>query len=351
MLEAVGFINVTRQCNVDCKRCYLTESHRRSSERLPIEVLTAFLNHHFWYDRDVTLIWEGGEPSVVGRKAMELYCQMARSALPHARQTMVTNCFAVPDWLIDLVKSEFAGTVETTYALGNKYSLSGSSQLYQEMFLKGLNRFWDAGIECPVNIELNIETIRSGVDELAKVMLSSNCRVWEFDLSVDFKAFLQKPTYTPSSTPVLPLTATYLQAWAFIQELQHKWGSQLKDSGIRIGAFEQSIGRANNQFNVACEKRFLTLNPDGSVTTNPLYSDLEGTFLGNVMDAGLDGILANRNRLMRIIEDRKRASICVGCMHFTYCGGGPSHIPVNDGSGECAGGKRMWDQLLENEVA
>ena len=42
--EAVGFINVTRQCNVDCKRCYLTEAHRAARERLPLATLEAFLS-------------------------------------------------------------------------------------------------------------------------------------------------------------------------------------------------------------------------------------------------------------------------------------------------------------------
>ncbi len=347
MLEAVGFINVTRQCNVDCKRCYLTEAHRKGSERLPLGTLERFLDHSFWHGRDVTLIWEGGEPIVVGRHAMSQYCEVARQHLPHARQTMVTNCFNVPDWLVELVAEQFQGNVETTYALGNKLSISGSEDHYQRKFLTGLNKFWQAGIECPVNVELNIETIRAGVDALAEVILQSECKIWEFDISVDFERFLAEPVYSPETVPELPLTASYAQAWSFLAELKAEWGRAFNSAGVSIGAFEQQIGQLNNQFNVACEHRFLTLNPDGIVTTNPLYSDLPGTFLGNVALEGLDPILANRKRLSRIVADRKRIVPCRTCEHYSYCKGGPSHVPVIDGSGECAGGKAMWDEKLE----
>lgn len=349
--EGVGFINVTRQCNVDCKRCYLTEAHRMGKERLPLSTLEKFLDSLFWHSRPVTLIWEGGEPTVVGKDLMKAYCSTARRMLPHAHQTMVTNCFHVPDWLIDLVGDEFAGAVETTYAFANKFSLSGDSGLYQRKFLDGLDRFWNAGIECAVNVELNSETIKAGPDALAAVILRSQCRVWEFDVSVDFRSFLAAPQYGSDSVPVLPLTACYSSVWSYLIELLDKWGAAFKDAGVHIGAFEQRIGQPNNQFNVACESRFLTLNPDGSVTTNPLYSDLTGTFLGNVNEAGLDPVLGSSRRKARMLADRKRIAPCRQCEHAYYCKGGPSHVPVVDGSGECAGGRSMWDKLMEQNCA
>ncbi|PBV09057.1 hypothetical protein CJU35_04170 [Pseudomonas aeruginosa] len=349
--EAVGFINVTRQCNVDCKRCYLTEAHRAAKERLPLPTLERFLDSGFWLGRPVTLIWEGGEPSVVGQAAMKAYCDTARSALSHAHQTMVTNCFNVSSWLIDLAHDEFEGRVETTYAFAHKYSLSGDAAHYQRKFLSGLNAFWDAGVECPVNVELNIETIQAGPAALAAVILGSKCRAWEFDVSVDFRSFLSAPAYAASSVPLLPLTASYAQVWDFLMRLQAEWGAAFQDQGIVIGAFHQHVGQPNNQFNVACESRFLTLNPDGTVTTNPLYSDLGGTFLGNVNEGGMEPILLSSRRKARVMADRARTTPCRNCIHAHYCKGGPSHVPVSDGSGECAGGRSMWDKILERSCA
>lgn len=351
MLEAVGFINITRQCNVDCQRCYLTERNRKTSERLPVPILERFLRHSFWEDREATLIWEGGEPTVVGRSAMQLYCDAARRVLPHARQTMVTNLFSVPDWLVDMISHEFNGNVETTYAGAKKRSLAGSESVFQSQFFEGLNKLWRNGIECPVNVELNAETVNAGVDALAMSILGSEGKIWEFDISVDFQSFLASPVYVSNSVPVLPLTVSYAKAWGFLAQLRDKWSETFRRHGIHIGVFEQVPGKPNNQFNVSCENRFLTLNPDGSVTTNPLYSDLEQTHLGNLAEVDMDAILGNRNRLMRILADRKRAASCNDCVHFSHCAGGPSHVPVHDGSGECAGGKGMWDSLLEAQVA
>jgi len=349
--EAVGFINVTRQCNVDCTRCYLTKEHRSAKERLPIHKLESFLGSMFWHGRPVTLIWEGGEPTVIGRQAMRDYCLLAREILPHAEQTIVTNCFSVPNWLIDLALQEFGGNAETTYAHAQKYTLGGDAYQYQRKFFAGLDKLWSAGIHCPVNVELNAETIQAGVDSLAAAILDSQCKVWEFDVSVDFRSFLKEPRYTANSVPLLPLTVSYSSVWEYLLELNARWGSSFKEAGISIGAFQQQIGQSNTQFNVACESRFLTLNPDGMVTTNPLYSDLPETFLGNVSIEGMDEILRSPRRKARIIADRRRIAPCQGCEHAFYCKGGPSHVPVTDGSGECAGGRAMWDQLLERSCA
>ncbi|NVL48626.1 radical SAM protein [Pseudomonas syringae pv. actinidiae] len=349
--EAVGFINVTRQCNVDCNRCYLTEEHRAARERLSIPILESFLNSMFWQGRPVTLIWEGGEPSVVGHSLMKSYCDAARRVLPHARQTMVTNCFNVPNWLIDLAHTEFSSAIETTYAFSRKAALNGDEGQYQSRFLAGLDKLWGAGIECPVNVELNVETITAGPDALAGVILKSKCLIWEFDVSVDFRAFLAAPAYSAHTVPSLPLTATYRDVWSFLLELKSNWGKAFQDAGIAIGAFQQKLDQPNSQFNVACESRFFTLNPDGTVTTNPLYSDLVGTFLGNVMEGGMDRILNSHSRKLRIMADRTRVAPCKRCQHSSYCKGGPSHVPVTDGSGECAGGRELWDQLVESSYA
>jgi hypothetical protein len=351
MTENVAFINVTRQCNVDCKRCYLTPEHRAGKERLSVATLTAFLEHDFWRN-EALLIWEGGEPVAIGREAMTSLVATARAVLPAARQTMVTNCFSVPSWLIDLVITEFDGRVETTFALGMKSNLSGSEPAYLEAFTRGLNRFWQAGVVCPVNIELNRETIERGVDSLASYILSTSCKVWEFDISVDFARFLSAPQYTERSTPVLPLTCSHHVTWNFLHELRQRWGAAFRGAGIAIGAFEQRPGYLNNQFNVLSEHRFLTLNPDGVVTTNPLYSDLQGTFLGSI-GAGdsMDEIISSPRRLGRILEERARVRACRGCPHLSYCSGGPGHVAVLDASGECAGGSRMWDELLVEVAA
>lgn len=349
--ETVGFINVTRQCNVDCKRCYLTEEHRSAKERLSTSVLQRFLNSEFWSDRECTFIWEGGEPSLIGSRSMQLLVDTLRQALPDARQTMVTNCFSVPDWLVEMVGAEFNGLVETTYALGNKLNLAGSEDAYQARFFAGLNKFWDAGIPCVVNVELNSETVQKGPAALADLMISNRCKAWEFDISVDFHRFLRTPVYHAATTPALPLTVPYMEVWNFLFQLKDLHYPRLRNAGITVGAFEQKAGAPNLQFNVLSEDRFFTLNPDGTVTTNPLYSDLGGTILGDLHQTTMDDLVCSRNRLGRVVYERKRARACRDCAHVNYCGGGPAHVPVFDGSGECAGGMRLWNSLLRLQSA
>ncbi len=346
MASNVAFVNVTRQCNVDCQRCYLTPEHRSGGERLPEAILRAFFDHPFWADESL-IIWEGGEPVATGSAFMREMVAVAKEVVPHARQTMVTNCYSVPTWLIDLAHDQFGSKLETTFAMGLKSNLAGDETAYREAFTKGLNRFWEAGVSCPVNVELNAETVAAGVDALASYILSTKAKVWEFDLSVDFESFLAAPSYSARSTPALKPTVSYSTAWGFLAQLKERWHQAFLDAGIVIGAFEQIPGEANGQFNVLSEHRFLTLNPDGSVTTNPLYSDLVGTFLGNLGSSTMDQILSSPRRTGRIVDERRRLLSCSKCPHRSYCRGGPAHVPVYDGSGECAGGMKMWTLLEE----
>lgn len=340
-----GFINVTRQCNVACTRCYLTEEHRSAKERLPFDVLERFLDSSFW-EGSPTLVWEGGEPILVGKEMLQAYVDVARQAKPEARQTMVTNCYSTPTWAIDMAQREFGGIVETTFAMGKKFSATGSHDQYREAFLRGLNRFWEHGVKCPVNVELNSETVAAGIDALGMLILESKCRIWDFDISVDFEAFLANPGYNAATVPVLPLTVSYADGWNFLEKLRANYGQRFADAGISVGLFDQRVDSENMQFNVLFEHRFLTLNPDGTVTTDPLYSDLEDTFLGSLHHGSIDELLDSPRRKSRILDSRRRLKSCYGCQHLYFCNGGPSHVPVHDGSGECAGGKIMRDRLL-----
>lgn len=350
MSSNAGFINITRQCNVDCSRCYLTKEHRSAKERLPFDVLERFLDSTFW-DGAPTLIWEGGEPVLVGNEMMQAYVDLARQVKPGARQTMVTNCYSTPTWVIDMAHREFGGIVETTFAMGEKSSVNGSQEQYREAFLRGLNRFWDNGVKCPANVELNSETVAAGIHALGSLILSSKCKIWDFDISVDFKAFLANPDYNAASMPILPLTVSYAAGWAFLADLRACYGQRFADAGISVGLFDQRVDSENMQFNVLFEHKFLTLNPDGSVTTGPLYSDLEPTFLGSLHTNTIDELLDSPLRRSRILDSRRRLKACHGCQHLKFCNGGPSHVPVRDGSGECAGGKAMRDSLLAEKMS
>lgn len=350
--DVVLFVNLTKQCNVNCPRCYLTDEHRKQKGLLPQDIFVKLISHPFFSDaRSCTVIWEGGEPTLVGRKAIEDFLVLTRDLLPRARQTMVTNFLNLPDWLVELTKEFFDGRIETTYALGNKFTLGGSHEKYQERFKKSLRKAVDCNLESVVNIELNKETFLQGTDALISVMEETGNKYWEFDVSVDFAQYLSMPRLNKLGYPVLPGTISHDQFSSFIIELFTKHKDRLDRLGVNSSIIEHAKNRfdKNLAFNVKRESEFITINPDGTVTTNPLFSDMPHTYMGNLNNNSTDEILSSQKILDRARHENRRVLPCMSCEYYQYCEGGASHVPLFDGSGECAGSKRIWSLFDSDE--
>ncbi len=348
----IAFVNVTRQCNVSCKRCFLTEGHRKDRAMLSMELLEKLLSHElFASNPNTVVIWEGGEPTIVGEKRMYEYVNLARKILPNAKQTMVTNLFNAPDWLIKMAHEEFDSQFETTFALGGKSTLGGSESDYLKKFQRSLKKVTDAGILCPVNIELNRETYDMGVDYLAKIIKESNAKIWEFDISVDFHAFPRVPLYNRYGYPVLEGTITYDEMSSYMIDFYERHYEYFHENGFSFGILDQI---KNNQslesFNIRRGSDFITINPDGTLATNPLYSDLTAIHIGNLNTQSVDEALSSPIRSKQSTYEVKRTLPCVSCEFYSLCYGGSSHAALFDKTGECAGNKRLREYFKEKRI-
>lgn len=342
------FVNLTRRCNIDCPRCYLTPEHRASRATLDPAVLTDVLRDPFFrdYDGPVLVIHQGGEPQLLGREGFGAMVDAVRTTLPHARQTAVSNMFAAPSWFLDLAHRSFEGRIETTWAAGRKHTLAGDGDRYQEAFAQAIQKAVEAGLSCPINVELNDDTARLGPEALIAMMLRTGARSCEFDLSFDFAAFRKAPVYGLGNVPLVPPTVPFAEVSRYLLGLRRALLIQGLGERIRSHSLVPMAQRGGDKpFNTRCESRFVTLNPDGSLTTNPLYSDLVPTYLGNARTMTLSEALAHPNRALRIRYEEERTQPCGGCPHWQACQGGPSHAPWSDGSGECAGLRSLLDRL------
>lgn len=342
--DRVLFVNITKQCNVECTRCYLTKENRSKKDLLPIPTLEKLVDHSYFKENNVTVVWEGGEATLVGENALEERIKVVKSILPHAKQTMVTNLLNFPNWMIRITKEYFDNQIETTFALGKKFTLDGSREKYLEKFKASLKKVNANGIICPVNIELNKETHDMGTQALVDFMKETEHKYWEFDLSVDFEAFLRNPIYNEFRYPILPGTITFKQFSQFIIDLNVNHEEELKEIGFESTVIKQAKERSTDKqtFNVQRESDFITLNPDGFVTTNPLFTDMPATYIGNINNVTANEIFNSSVVANRIRYERKRTIPCLTCEFYKICGGGASHAPLKDNSGECAGGYLIW---------
>lgn len=346
MGDRVLFVNVTRQCNVDCDRCYLTLDHRLKKERLSFDTFEKLVSHPWFSEKDLTVIWEGGEAALIGNKAFNGFARLCAEKLPHARQTMVTNLYALPDWLIELSHQYFSSHIETTLALSKKKGLISDEAQFLKAFASSYKKARAAGISCPINIELNRETIRMGPSALLDYLELIGANQIEIDVSVEFKEFFQNPAYGIDGYPLLPLTASYVEFSEYLKSLMTDHWDRVRQLGIHSTLFDQyRLGRSSTMFAVQRGHDFITLNPDGTVTTNPLYSDFPNTYLGDLNNQEPADILFGGKRDRYLRHEMRRTIPCLKCAHFEHCAGGPSHVPVQDGSGECVGMKSIWEQF------
>lgn len=348
MKEPMLFINITKQCNVNCPRCYLTEESRSTKGLVPFEYIDKALSDPFYSKKGTTPIvaWEGGELSLVGEKILRDYMTRVRDKFPNVRQTMVTNALNAPDWLIGIAKDFMNSHFEVTYAAGHKYTLDGSSDKYQEKFKRSIRKAKEAGVDVAVNVELNIETYNAGTEELVKLMRETGVKIWEFDVSVKFDEFLRNRIYNQYLYPILPGTMTFDMFSQFIIDLVKNHDEELQELGIQSSIIwhSQTLNKAQF-FDVKNSGSMFTLNPDGSVCLNVLWTDMPEMSLGNIRDNNISDFVRHNTRRKHIRwEQLKRTETCVDCEYFHSCNGGPSHAPLYDGvSGECSGGKMIYD--------
>ncbi len=320
------FINTTWFCNMDCPRCYIPQDLRSdSASKLDTEYLIKILRYSGIDQSHKTVVmYMGGEPSVIGKKALKRYIKTVKSVLPKVRHTIVTNLFHLPNWLIELSINEFGGQIETTYANGKKQTLSGNEKRYQERFIKNLTTIIEAGVNCTVNVELNLETINAGVEAIIDVMKRTGANDWAFDFSIKFDEFNNNPVYDRFNHPILKSSTTLKEYWGFVNAIkQNKWVA----NKVRIASRQEG-------FNVF-SKTGITINPNNTVTTNPLFSTMKALQYPNIESL-------NRSNLNLINQHQRRSvlrmtSCCSSCIEFDDCKGFSAHIPIQQDN-LCAGG-------------
>lgn len=347
-MTAVSFINITKGCNIHCDRCYLSKQSRSNFSALDESTLLQFLaNPLIRLSSSPLFVWEGGEVVSTGIERLRILTEVVERVVVNPSQRCVTNLFHLPNKLIDLSFEKFDGRIETTFSNGGKESLSGSERNFNNRFKSNSIRALKEGLALTINVELNDHTIRRGIGAFLEVMSGLDGAHWEFDISCDFPEFRKSQSFR-NSYPLIESTASYAEFWKFASDL--KEGMDRLGLMQTHGLYSREFHSKSTQFNVNCGDSFFTLNPDGSVTTNPLYSDIPETMIGNVKRDSWDELLLSDPRVSLINEESIRSLECVDCDYFNRCGGGASHIPVHDNSGECVGGynfrKRYDEQFL-----
>lgn len=329
------FINVTKECNLDCTRCYLHEQSRSTKSLLSIDTAEKFLCNAHFAQKVSQIVLQGGEINLVSVDHIEDLLKLCRYRHPNATIRIVSNLLGVKPEFFSLLHEYCESNIETTFALNSKSLKNGDEQLYKEVFCATAWQYYNQNISISSNFELNIESLLKGASEFYNYVAYFPPSYWDFDLSLDFKSFLRDQEYSRNGTPLIKATVSYKQFWDYLLDLK-VLKDDLNAKKIEISFFKAASERVNNQFSAGQLGCFYTLNPDGYVTTNPLYSDLKSTFIGNVEDL----VVHKSDVWKRLFNDELiRLKECSSCERFRSCGGSITYVQLHDGSGECVGGK------------
>lgn len=336
------FINVLKKCNLDCKQCYLSVDSRRSDQVLSCETFRDFISNPAFSDKNYRVVWQGGELSILPSSHLWSLSDHLPSGV---KQSVVTNFLAYSSGLSNFVSTHCDRTIETTFAYHDKVTKSGSSERYRSCFLKSAKRYYDDGLAININVELNAGTIESGVEKLIRFFDELPPCSIDFDISL---SPIQNRELVQTNDSYLPRSVTFESHWEFLKKLYLVLSGR-SSVNKRYPLFDSIFSSKTTQFSANSYGLFFTLNPDGQVTTNPLYSDQANLVIGHSADRS---DLRESNRYKSLLrEEYNRFSQCAGCSYFKSCGTGASYVPVFDGSGECVGGQNFRKELLDGALS
>lgn len=341
------FVNTTTLCNLDCKRCYLKEETRLDKSLLSPATLKKFLDSSYANGRVGEVIWIGGEVTTVPSEHLFALSDVVNECQPQLTQGVVSNLLGTTKGHLEFYKSRCCGHVDSTFALGAKVTKSGSTDKYLQVFAETANKITEFGLTLSINVELNPETYSLGPRAMVDYMKKIPAACWEFDHSIDFETYIKIENLSAKQVPNVKPSISYEMFWSYMQELYNSY-EEIKACGHVVGFFDKEIRNSSNFFSADKTDAFWTLNVNGTVTTNPLYSDFEGAMCGHVDDP--DSIANSEFRLLHIKNDIERQRSCYSCEHRGRCSGGTSSLPVEDGSGACNGGRKFRSYLDSRQM-
>lgn len=352
MNRIILYINATLGCNLDCTKCYLRESVRNSRGKLEDEALIRLLKDPYLQqsDKRIMVVWEGGEVALAGEERLRHFCTLTRELLPESQQTMVANLVVLPHWLIQITKDFFDSKFETTYAPGEKQLYGGDEAGYRKKYEANLIKAVNHELSVSVNVEVNQGTYERGVDEMAEFMVRSGAKIWDFDIAIGFDRFLSAQRYNSHAYPLLEPSLGYEYYYQYIKDLVLTHDQTFVEHGIDIAAVRQMMRGARTQlYAVQKTHEMFTLNPNGDLTTNPMWSDMQSMLRWNIFKHSLEDVLKDpQHRAHTRWELMERVRPCRDCEYYSMCRGGPSYAPIFDGqTEECVGGRRLWGIMKE----
>jgi radical SAM protein with 4Fe4S-binding SPASM domain len=347
-------IEVCKACNVYCENCFLSFENRLHDRRLfKTEWLDRLAESKVFAEcSELYVSILGGELSIVDPDYLEDFVARIRHHWPDCSFSIVSNLFNSKPRFVDLYLAH-SDLVETTFDFGRQ-TLNMNRETFLSSFRKTVEEM--ATRASDLNVDINFVMNRQSADYGASAALDyfatfdlppDGRLLVKFDHGIDFKTFRASgmPHDRRSGLPCLPLDLGYGEYAAFVSEFR-----TLRDerglSHIVVPQIDFVDQRPDDRFfYTKGSGRVISLSSDGYITTNPVFTEIPSTFLGNIATTSLDECIASDRYFAVYAKETRRTLECASCEFFDRCEGGSLFLPrfSGDGSDECAGVRSFFE--------
>ena len=316
-------IKATTLCNLACVYC--SEGDREADTitdevfyRL-VDELPKLLEHIG--DKEITFLWHGGEPLLLGIERLSRLMDYAKEQLSNYRVcfNMQSNGYLLDEKVIAMIKK---------YDLHMGISLDGYKDLHDASRRTKNNEPTFA------RIMENIKKLKAAGHNFGTLMVLNSAE--EIDVNKLF-AVIKEYGLLPKIHPVIPLgraagrkdSAEINRSYILLMEKLFE-KAMADDAEIIIEPLDElldAIIESNPvhecSYNGTCAKYMISLFPDGAVGYCGRRFNGENMLFGNIMDTGLVELYESVSaKLIRVRDKYLQENECKNCKYWMFCHGG-----------------------------
>lgn len=344
------YMRVFEGCNLHCEHCFIPKNPKRMTHdtiAASVEDIRRFARA----GQTILLQWHGGEPTMFGAAWLDEAISRVEAAAPEFNfvHGIQTNLMTYSDEWTEVYRRRFHGNVGVSY--DPKIRLlrrdrPETNDIYEERFWPALERLVSDGLEPYVVMtatKVFFEVFRNPV-RLFEMLASRGVR----------KAHIERLTetgYARGNWQRLGVdNMEYSRGMARILKAYRLWKA-VEGNGDRLhlSPFDGLMNSVRELENGAtgygcwsghCDTRFHTVDSSGyKMGCTALTSEIDNT--------GADGDPLLFSEGYAAARANRQIVNCTGCPFRRICSSGCLAVSMDDGSGECSGGRTLFASALD----
>ncbi|PIR04944.1 MAG: radical SAM protein [Candidatus Liptonbacteria bacterium CG11_big_fil_rev_8_21_14_0_20_35_14] len=311
----------TSFCNIDCLYCYLPDRHKNM--RMNPVVTQKISESISDYNKDITLLWHGGEPLACGIKHFSLLIEPFKKLkntgiLDHTIQTNGT--LINENWCEFFISHNFNVGISIDGPIwANKNRIDKKGQETYARIIKGIQYLKDNNINFTVIAVVSKESL-TRAKEIYEFFCMLKCSSVGFN--IEEKENVNKREICDNNM-VTNFWSDLFDFWKANPVIEVREFSQIL-SRIELLSTEEDKEPVNLQYSIYPSITYngdiVLLSPEFLGAKAPQYDDF---IVGNINNESLLSIINRMNNISYVDDYVNGIKKCaMDCEYFSFCGGG-----------------------------